>query len=135
MTPTMIAIVPTEKYREALLGDGPCGSRAPIVSSEEVTIGRDPLNINRAPVPWHVFRRYDGSVYPGRLALPLLWRGQPVPDGIARAVRALGVDACDGHISSLVFWEPEPWEAKDIADRCLAMGIAAEVIIEPKETP
>jgi hypothetical protein len=77
--PTMIAVIPAESYREALLGDGPCGSRAPWLVYEKRGCSE---GWRADPVP-----RYPMDER--RAALPILWQGKPVPDGIARAVRAI----------------------------------------------
>lgn len=68
----MIAIVPTPEWHEALLGPGP----GPNLSQEPPVITHDGTK-------WTDCFGYDVK------ALPLLWEGQPVPDGIARAVRAM----------------------------------------------
>lgn len=130
----MIAIIPTEEWREALLGNGPCGSRAP-------RIGHD-LDHSWLPIPaaWSAYRAFTWSAYKNRtLALPLLWKGEPVPDGIAGAVRALV--SADSEDDALVndwmhaechimdHWAVDGWRTIDLlAARLTFYGIAADVV-------
>ena len=72
-----------------LLGDGPCGSRAPLLCWQEWAEYDPREDRDHRFEGWFQARDCD-RVPDAPGALPLLWRGEPVPDGIARAVRALG---------------------------------------------
>jgi hypothetical protein len=68
-----VLLVPSQDHREALIGDGPCGSRAPVAWFT-------------ATHRWRagVADRYAGTE--GQ-ALVLAWDGKPVADGLARLAR------------------------------------------------
>ncbi len=72
---TSILLIPTEAHREALIGDGPCGSRAPVAVMFVLAAGRVwcAARPDRPCVVWH-----------GDEALVLAWDGKPVADGLAR---------------------------------------------------
>ena len=122
--PTMIAIVPTEQWREALIGAGPgpdCGQVPPCIWGY---VGG----------PYHPVTDDDvdlAPIAPLVFALPLLWRSTPVPDGIARAIHALLAvgSVSDGDLGQWM-WEPGSREVERLARALKSYGIAAEVIVE-----
>lgn len=79
VTPAAILLVPTGAHREALIGDGPCGSRAPVawlrsrIVSDAVASWWEPGPPGRDP-----------DVGFARYALVLAWDGRPVADGVSR---------------------------------------------------
>ncbi len=74
-----VLLVPTEAYREALIGDGPCGSVPP-------------LAVYRPMGGWQVglLLRQGGYGREPMVALVLAWEGEPLPDGLARLAQADG---------------------------------------------
>jgi hypothetical protein len=93
---TAILLIPTELYREALIGDGPCGSRAP----QLVLFGgkwRDHLP-RGVCVLWD---DPDSTVPLPVYALVLAWDGKPVADGLGRSLRAGGAHETAAAIAAL----------------------------------
>ena len=79
MTVAAILLVPAPEHRDAVLSDGPCGSRAPVAVL--------------------AYDRWHGGIAGFKLAhwwhhsaLVLAWGGKPVPDGVFRAWDAWSPD-------------------------------------------
>ena len=120
MPVAVIAIIPTEEHREALLGDGRCGGTPPLLIAGMA--GPEPWSDACWPPRWQAIN--DGGM------LPLLWHGEPVPDGIARAVGVLGPDA---RVGPDIHWDPSAFMVRSLANALDACGIAAEIITEEKD--
>lgn len=112
-----VAIIPTPEFREALLGNGPCESRAPCLA-KSVGLDWQPSSPRHRPLAKET-------------ALPLLWEGKPVPDGIARAARALARQ--HGLGGGLATFEPVQGDLKAASTWCLktTIGRAVHLTTEP----
>ncbi len=85
-----VLLVPTAAFREALIADGPCGSRAPRAIWRSF------------PKVWRNAGLYRGADDPDwpedkapTLALALAWDGQILDDGLARLERVRGCRLTD----------------------------------------
>lgn len=124
-----VLLVPTEAHREALIGDGPCGSRAPVAWYDEIAL--------RRWIPGHLPSAFAseaalrGWTRPTE-ALVLAWDGEPVADGLARLAALIPGPAEDG---VPVRWTVAValYRARTIAEVCAAVqrlreyAVAAEI--------
>lgn len=110
-----VLLVPTEAHRGALIGDGPCGSRAPVALQSAIE-----------PYPWMPTSRSrprpttKWTNWYTHGALVLAWDGKPVPDGLARLAALIPGPAEDG---VPVRWTVAValYRARTIAEVCAAV--------------
>lgn len=111
-----ILLVPSVAHREAMIGDGPCGSRAPLAYRATLpSIAGDWCGLPRH-CHWE-----QGH------ALVLAWQGRPVPDGVFRAWDYWGPDEDEAAFRATL------WTTYDVLAEALGSLSAARWLAESLE--
>lgn len=81
-----VLFVPSPEWRDRLLADGPCGSRAP-----QAVRSHDRHGVPEEPPIWYEQGNPDLGLWPPVYphALIFVWGGQPLPDGLGRLARQI----------------------------------------------
>lgn len=118
MNSKAILLVPSSKYQDDLLREGPCGARAPRAWRYGVLDGKPIMDLatpwsDAQPEPWLLDPEHGDPCWQG--ALVLAWGGVVVPEGCDRAARVLaaldGMDPSTGVLwrHGSVFSSPPTW--------------------------